>query len=238
MSRSSTRISALISLSSAARNRRPCKLPSVSKSGSGVPPGSSHSSAAFSRSAEVKKGFVSTALCPNRSASSSPFASGSARNRMGVSAGSASRRALAARRPSGHSASQSRRTRRHASSRIFSRASSRLAAGSRRTPEFSIRTRISSQSSGSPPTAGIQEMRCSFQKARSICSSRTRSSSSTRKREPRFTSLNTSMVPPISSTMLFVMAMPRPVPWTLLVVLFSALVNASKMVSKYSGVMP
>ena len=50
--------------------------------------------------------------------------------------------------------------------------------------------------------------------------------------------LDTSMVPPISSTMLLVMAMPRPVPWTLLVVLFSARVNASKMVSRYSGVMP
>ena len=35
-----------------------------------------------------------------------------------------------------------------------------------------------------------------------------------------------------------VMAMPRPVPCTLLVVLFSARVKASKMVSKYSGVMP
>ena len=65
-----------------------------------------------------------------------------------------------------------------------------------------------------------------------------RSSSSTRNREPLSTWLDTSMVPPISSTMLLVMAMPRPVPCTLLVVLFSALVKASKMVSRYSGVMP
>ena len=46
------------------------------------------------------------------------------------------------------------------------------------------------------------------------------------------------MVPPISSTMLLVMAMPKPVPCTLLVVLFSAREKASKMVSRYSGVMP
>ena len=46
------------------------------------------------------------------------------------------------------------------------------------------------------------------------------------------------MVPPISSTMLLVMAMPSPVPCTLLVVLFSARVKASKIFSRYSGVMP
>ena len=69
-------------------------------------------------------------------------------------------------------------------------------------------------------------------------SSSTRSSSSTRKRVPWSTWLRTSMVPPISSTMLLVIVMPRPVPCTLLVVLFSARVKASKIVSKYSGVMP
>ena len=79
--------------------------------------------------------------------------------------------------------------------------------------------------------------RCS-QNCRSAPSSGTRSSSSTWKRVPRFTSLDTSMVPPMSSTMLLVIAMPSPVPCTLLVVLFSARVKASKMVFRYSGVMP
>ena len=65
-----------------------------------------------------------------------------------------------------------------------------------------------------------------------------RSSRSTRKRLPLSTSLNTSMVPPMSSTMFFVMAMPSPVPCTLFVVLFSALVKASKIVFKYSCVIP
>ncbi len=78
----------------------------------------------------------------------------------------------------------------------------------------------------------------SSQKRRSAAVSNTRNSSSTRKREPWSTWLETSMFPPISSTMLLVMAMPSPVPCTLLVVLFSAREKASKMVARNSGVMP
>ncbi len=69
-------------------------------------------------------------------------------------------------------------------------------------------------------------------------SSDIRNSRSTRNRVPLFTSLETLIVPPISSTIFLVIAIPSPVPCTLLVVLFSALVNASKIVSKYSGVIP
>ena len=65
-----------------------------------------------------------------------------------------------------------------------------------------------------------------------------RSSKSTRNSDPSPSTLSASMVPPISSTRLLVMDMPSPVPCTLLVVLFSARVKESKMVSKNSGVMP
>lgn len=45
-------------------------------------------------------------------------------------------------------------------------------------------------------------------------------------------------ISPINSTKFFVIAIPSPVPCTLLVVLFSALVKASNIVSRYSDVMP
>ena len=89
-----------------------------------------------------------------------------------------------------------------------------------------------------PATANIREIPISIQNCLLAWSSGIRNSSSTLKRLPLLTSLKTSIVPPISSTMLFVIAMPRPVPWTLFVVLFSARVKASNMVSKYSGVIP
>ena len=55
-------------------------------------------------------------------------------------------------------------------------------------------------------------------------------SSTTSKRVPLPVALSTRMVPPIRSTMLLVMAMPRPVPCTLLVPDFSSRVKGSKRV--------
>ena len=51
-------------------------------------------------------------------------------------------------------------------------------------------------------------------------------------------SLSTVIPPPIRSTMFFVMAMPRPVPCTLLVVELSARVKGSKIWVRNSWVMP
>ena len=66
-----------------------------------------------------------------------------------------------------------------------------------------------------------------------MCSSR-----STVKVEPFPFSLSTVILPPIRSSRFFVMAIPRPVPWILLVTLSSSRVKAWKIFSTYSGVMP
>ena len=89
-----------------------------------------------------------------------------------------------------------------------------------------------------PITANMRDIPLFSQNSLSVCPSGMRNSNSTRKRLPLFTSLDTWMVPPISSTIFFVIAIPRPVPCTLFVVLFSARVNASKIVFKYSCVIP
>ena len=113
-----------------------------------------------------------------------------------------------------------------------------LCAVSAATSISSISVRMFSPLDTSLSTTSIPEIPLSFQNCLSACLSGIRNSSSTWKRLPLSTSLETSIVPPISSTIFFVIAMPSPVPCTLLVVLFSALVKASKIVFKYSGVMP
>ena len=55
---------------------------------------------------------------------------------------------------------------------------------------------------------------------------------------PTSTVLSTAMVPPIMSTMLFTMDMPRPVPWMKLMVSLRSRSNTSKMWSTNSGLMP
>ncbi len=76
------------------------------------------------------------------------------------------------------------------------------------------------------------------QKSRSTSCSLMCSSRSTVKVEPLPFSLSTVIFPPIRSSRFLVIAMPRPVPWILLVTLSSSRVKAWKIFCWYSGLMP
>ena len=231
----------MISLSSAARKFIPFRLSSCAFSASSSAFPASWIFLTFSFNTDTKKGLnIIPAFSISDARSSSP-SSYSFKNRIGASG----RRALilpAASTASISGKSQSKRTSWYPSAPMSEDCSSLKAS-----PVLCTRSTATSISSISactlsplcpPPNASILEIPLSFQNCRSACPSGIRNSKSTRKILPLSTSLETSMVPPISSTMFFVIAIPSPVPCTLFVVLFSALVKASKILSRYSGVMP
>ena len=243
ISRISSRISALISLSSAARKRRPSKLLSVSASVLPFSPFFSCSSIIRSLSADTKNGFARMPIFSSLWTSSIPSISWDVNRKIGAVSGIIALIFSAVRIPSISGISQSIKTTWYPSPSfclvwIWSMASFTLNALSTQTPISPISVCIFSQNSGSLSTARIREIPLFSQNFLSACPSGIRNSKSTLKIVPLFTSLETSMVPPISSTIFFVIAIPKPVPWTLLVVLFSALVKASKTVVRNWGVIP
>ena len=236
------RISALSSLSSAARTRSPSREKASSWGSSA---GASPMICPTARwKLERKKGLGRKALTPAADASSATSSKSQlVRTRRGTCSPAVRRMRRTTSAVSRPGIRQSRRmtwkgSPRSQASWTRDNASSPEAAVVISTSVPLMRVRMSRSTSSSSSAASIRVMPRRSQKPLS-CSRCPRTKETSRvKVLPAPGSLSTAMVPPMRSTMFFVMAMPRPVPWISRVSSVTSRAKGSKMVARNASLMP